>query len=264
MVAGFRKAGLASALLVLVCGAAVVHAGDVSDIIFSIEAINDAGTGYLEFDSSELVPGPSGSFVWNTGLHEIPDMFGDPIAILDQATMTLVPDPNPNMPYRINVGFALHAGMTTTRFIIKTAQISFPTIAEAYLVEPDGGGRATASLGVTDVDGDGVTLVGFGEIGIGAYRAQYNGFVPDGTTFASLVNEVTAGPGGSGSGSQTMPVGSGYATIPTDVSDMSAIFDFTLTPNDSASSTTTYRILPEPSSALGLLVLAGVALARRR
>jgi len=251
-------------MAILVWGVATVSAGDVSDIIFSIEAINDQGTGYIEFDSSELEPGPAGSFVWNTGFHEIPDMFGDPIAILNQATMTLVVNPDPDKPYRINVGFALHAGLSDTHFIIKTAQLSYSTIPAEYLVGPDFGGRATASLGVTDENGDGVSLVGVGEVGIGAYRAQYNGFVPDGTTFASLVNEVTAGPGGSGSGSQTLPEGSGYATIFDDVSDMSAIFDFTLTAEDAASSTTSYRILPEPSSALGLMVLAGLALARRR
>jgi NADH:ubiquinone oxidoreductase subunit F (NADH-binding) len=140
--------------------------------------------------------------------------------------------------------------------------LSFPTLPASQLVPPAGGGRSTASYGATDQNGNGVTLLGIGPAGTGAYTAEYNGFVPAGTTFANLVNMIQAGPGGSASASQTFPGGAGYAQINADVYDMSMQSAFTLTANDLANGTVTYRVLPEPTAALALLALAAVA--RRR
>lgn len=244
---------------------ATVSAGTISDVIFRIEAENDQGAGFLEFNSSELTYNPStNQWTWTTGQADILNGGGDPIAMLDGATLKLVSDPNPGNYYYIELGFAVAAGLSDTHFRVESAQLSFTEIPPELLQGPMAGGRATASLGATDADGDGVEFAATGSVGAGAYRGQYNGFVPDGTTFAELVNTFSAGPGGSGSAGQSLPAGAGYATIAESVQDMSAQLDFMLTDNDAGSGTTTYRILPEPASGLALALLGLGVLRRRR
>ena len=242
----------------------VADAGDISNVIFRIEASNTIGSGYVEFTADQLTYNPTtNQWVWSTGYNEILDDM-DVIATLDSATLKLVKDPAAvNKPYYIEFGFTLHAGAADTDFFIKSALISFATLPPALLQPPTGGGRATASFTATDVNSNGVTLMPGGPNGAGDYTAQYDGWVPNGTTFASLVGEMSFGPGGSGNASQTFPTGSGYAPINNPVYDMSAMIAFNLTYDDSASGTTTYRILPEPMAGLGAAVLA-LALGWRR
>ena len=254
---------------VLLLAAVAAQAGTISDTIFRIEATNDVGWGYVEFSSSELVyhGGSNPYWTWSTGMHAIPengDIFGDTIASLDSATLQIVSDPASGAPYRLNFGFVLHSGATLTHFRVETAQVSFPGIPAAYLQPPAGGGNATASLGATDESGDGVLMESTGGAGTGIYTTQYNGFVPTGTTFASLVNSVEGGPGSGGVGIQAYPNLTEYAAIAVDVTDMSSQLDFTLTPYDGGNGTLTYKILPEPTTSVALLALAGVVLAWRR
>lgn len=243
---------------------AVADAGNVSNVIFRIEASNTVGNGYLEFTSDQLTYNPAtNQWVWTTGFNEILDGM-DVVATLDAATLKLVKDPDPTKPYYLELGFTVHAGEADTDFFIKSALIDFPTLPAAILQPPLGGGRATASFNATDVNGNGVTMMPIGPNGAGSYTAQYNGWVPTGTTFANLVGEISAGPGGSANASQTMPAGAGYAAITDDVYDMSAMITFSLTDGDSAGGTTTYRILPEPAAGLALVLCAMVAGWRRR
>ena len=264
MVPHFVRMRPVFALGLVVALAAGAAAGTVSNAIFRIEATNADGSGFLEFYANELVyNGSTNAWDWNKGVTEILNGSGDTIAVLDSATMSLMIDPTPDKPYRINLGFAVHAGSSLTGFAIRSAMITFSgTLDPNMLQSPAGGGRATASLGITDENGNGATLLAVGQTGIGAYRAHYNGWYPGGTVFSTLVNMVSAGPGGSGSGGQSYPSGSGYQSINVATSDMSAGLGFTLTAADSASGTTSYRILPE-HAALGLAAL-GLLLGRRR
>lgn len=155
----------------------------------------------------------------------------------------------------INLGFALQAGAMNTLVTIKSALLTFPTIAHP---------EAMASMGVTvndDDEMDGGMLTGQNPLG-GAYLAQYNGFVPGGVSFTELVTSpVTVTSGGMTTTSGQYPM-SGMQTIPVAVSNMSAQVHFLLTANDTASGTSTYTISPEPTSAL--LALLGFGLFRRR
>ncbi len=264
MVPQFVRARLLIALGLAVGMAGWATAGTVSNSVFRIEASNADGSGFLEFYANELVYNSStNAWDWNKGYTEILSGAGDTIAELDSATMSLMIDPTPDKPYRINLGFAVHAGGSETQFSIRSGLITFSTTLDPNMLQsPTGGGRATASLGITDENGNGATLLAVGQTGIGAYRAHYNGWYSGGTAFSTLVNMVSAGPGGSGSGGQSYPSGSGYQSINVAVSDMSAGLGFTLTAQDSASGTTSYRILPEPA---GLsLVALGLLLVRRR
>jgi len=250
--------------LALLLAPTVANAGTVSDVIFRIDATNTVGTGYLDAHADELVYQPAtNQWIWSRGLGDITTAGGDIVATLDSATLKLVKDPAATKAYFMELGFALRAGDSNTDFSILSALISFPTLSPGQLQPPLGGGRATASLTLTDVNGNGATLMPAGPPGSGAYKAQYDGWVPNGITFASLLAEMTFGPGGSGTAGSSYP-GTGYASINDPVYDMSQMLAFNLTYGDSASGTVTYRILPEPVASLGALVLALTLSWRRR
>lgn len=153
---------------------------------------------------------------------------------------------------QVNLGFAMQAGSSTTHFTVKSALLTF-----APMVNPDG--YAAAAVNVSDSSGiDGATLLG--KSGTGnqfAYLAQYNGYVPGGATFNEQITSIVAPPFGSASGGTTY----GWFPVPGTVSNMSTQFDFTLTPYDSASGTSSFQLIPEPCS---LLLLAVCAVLRRR
>jgi hypothetical protein len=265
MVPNGTKAWVGLLIGVCVAASAVATAGTVSNAVFRIEATNSQRSGFLEFYANELTYNAgTGTYSWTKGLAEILNADEDPIAVLNSANMTIVADPTPDKPYRINLGFAVGAGASDTHFTIHTALLSYTSIPSSWLQPPNGGGRATASFTLTDQNGNGAIFVGDSGPDNGGYTAKYNGYVPGGTTFASLVNQILAGPGGSGSVGQTYPSGTGYEGIPVSVYNMSAQCSFNLTYGDAVSGTTSYRIMPEPGSALcaGLLVL--VASLRRR
>jgi hypothetical protein len=152
---------------------------------------------------------------------------------------------------QINLNFAVEAGAASTQFTITSALLSFPTMTDAT-------GTASAGYSVSDLTGDGVSLTGPSD-GNGAYLAQYNGFVPTGSTFFTAINSVSA-PAFS---SSTQNATSGETAIAGDSSDMSVQVSFTLSAFDLASGTTTFTMTPEPASAL-LLVAGALAVLRRR
>jgi len=157
----------------------------------------------------------------------------------------------------VNLNFAVEAGPSSggTTFTIKSAQLSFPPISNAS-------GRSSAAFTLTDgIDEDGATLTPLSGAP-GSYLAQYNGFVPDGTTFTQLIPQMVADPMGTTSLSQEFPGGGLFAPIADPVSDMSTQVSFLLTPNDLASGTSVFDIIPEPSALL--LLAVGLGLARRR
>jgi hypothetical protein len=124
--------------------------------------------------------------------------------------------------------------------VFRTGQLSFGSIA-GDLAE----GRATASFSLTDLDGDGAQMLGLGGVGMGAYRAYFNGVAPDGTLFAHLVALISVS-GGTASASQREPT-FGYREMGSAVGDMSAEVAFTLTAYDRLTASTLFDIDPDPS-----------------
>lgn len=159
----------------------------------------------------------------------------------------------------VNLSFSVAAGNSTTVFMIGSALLSFPTISAAEA-------RASVGFSVTDFfGGDGATLTGIGgHSGTAGYVAQYNGFAGtnSGTSFAEVLPSVVAAPFLTGTDSATVPA-SGYTPIGS-ASDMSSLVAFTLTAGDFASGTSTFEIIPEPTTGFLLLVAAGTLFARRR
>ncbi|MBX3357012.1 MAG: PEP-CTERM sorting domain-containing protein [Phycisphaeraceae bacterium] len=158
----------------------------------------------------------------------------------------------------VAANFNVQGGVFNTIYSVESVLLSFPAIASAQ-------GFASAQIGVTDQDGDGATIAPTN--GGHLYRAYYNslpGTHPyDGTLFSGsplLPGSVVAGPNGSNilfgdSGS--------FIAIGVPVSDISALFEFSVSAFDLAAGTSTFTVVPAPG-AVGLLGLAGLAMARRR
>jgi hypothetical protein len=238
--------------------------GGFSDNLLYVQAcVGGSCYGYTLFTPDD----PRGSLVYDPGtqtwtwtlLQDVPIMSLDGQLLMGTlqspgTTVTFGQDP------AVNLNFAVEAGPEEggTEFTIRSALLSFPTIANAM-------GRSSAAYTLTDgVDDDGATLSPLaGEDG--AYKAQYNGFVPDGTTFAQLIPQMIAGPMGTTSLSQDYPGGGAYEMIPAEsVYDMSSQVSFALTPNDLASGTTIFEIIPEPTAGLGLVLLGVMTLGWRK
>jgi hypothetical protein len=241
------KARVAITLGLLWTATTALHGGTISDVVFRLDAANDAGSGFLEFHASDLTyDAGMNSWNWATSAIRITDSdTGVVIAQLDSASLGIILDPLPIQPYRISLALSVHAGTSVTLFTVQSAQLTFPVpLTPDRLQAPDGGGRATASVGLFDAKLDGGEIVAAGPHANGIYEAYYNGWSPGGTVFAALVHLIKVGPDGSATASQTFPVGNGRTSINTTISDMSAGLFFTLTPNDAASASTQYYVLP--------------------
>lgn len=191
------------------------------------------------------------SRTWGDPTGQDPDSFipiGDTGAVLRWLIIEIDPDPV------VNLHFSVQAGPTPTRFTKTSSLLSFAEI-------PDARARASAGITVTDVDGDGASVVGQMP-GDKVYSANYNVT----TNFAYLISgPVAAGQYATVTASEAKnwtPIGS--------ASSMIASFDFVLSPNDIASGTSVFVVeaVPEPGAlaglAAGLVGLVGARLLRRK
>lgn len=233
------RALLAVAVTALVSSHA---SADFVGAIFSVTATDgqQVSSWSVEFDP-DLYDPETGVYNWQL---DAPVELGDGLATLNDARARLVGDP------QISLGFLVTAGNAPTHFTICSATILFaPINAQA---------TASAQIGATDLLGDGVAVIGGFAGGTKGYEATYNGA----TIFADLVNNFAGGAFGSPVSSEGNPPGGGF--IPIGIANsMRACYDFTVTANDQASGTSTYVIIPEPTSLalMGLGLLAGL---RRR
>lgn len=227
------------------------------------------GTADLSLNVADGVFDPSRQ-IWSiVGPLEIRNRNGRLLATLSEASIRLNSDPSigpapggpapfPRGPGGIvEMAFGVTNGSAApTNFIITSALVAFQP-----LIDPQA--RASAGMLLSDNNGNGATLTGGHAGGTKSYRAAYNGQAPGGSTFATLLDNLTvAMPYGTASVTEGFPPGM-FATIPGTVGDASAQFDFTLSGRDSAAATAVFAIIPEPAT-LALLVLTATALLRRR
>jgi hypothetical protein len=235
---------------VALLGCASTALGDLSDIVFSVVAENRSGRATFQAHISEgSWDSQRRTYTWRLPQPvELRDEEGDLIAVLQQGSTLVRKNP------QISLGYLVQAGDSLTTFTITSGLLSFGTMNN-----PDA--RASASMGITDINGDGAELNGLHD-GPAAYLAEYNGFVPGGSTFSALIGSIRASSGGSGSVFQNDPP-SGYRRINGGVFDMSTQYKFSLTPFDTSSGTSNFEMVPEPA-AVGLLALGVLAMMRRR
>lgn len=236
-------------------------AAEISETIFMIEAQA------ADLTARFSVPLTSGNINGNTLSwtldHEIPlvSKTGTQLGILRQASVQYIADPV------VVLNFLVSTGGAAANFTVTSANLGFTGI-------PGARGRAQAELTVTDFGGDGASLTG-NFPNNDSFRTFYNdiGAVPaTGTTFATLTPGISSSPFSGATSSEGYPDSVGGFTTVNElggslgtVSSMSSQWKFRVSQNDSASGTSVYVIIPEPSSALiGVLGMGLLGLIRRR
>lgn len=234
----------AAAVLAL---AGAANAG-LSNIVLDITAEVNGQIAHFE------VPQSAGTwsgqtFSWNlTQPVQITTTTGASLGVLTQASVFVIEDPV------VAINFNIASTAQNTSFTITAPVLSFPTLTGAI-------GTASAAVSVTDLLGDGATLT---PTGAGAYAANYNGGFPGGTNFATLLNSpVVAAPFSTTTVSQDFPGGGGFVPVGGAISDISAQWNFTISPDDLASGTGVFTVVPAPAS-LALIGLGGLVAGRRR
>jgi hypothetical protein len=251
---GSSKAPLyAAGIAALVTGSAAM--ADISETVFLIQATNARGTGtYMAHFGDGQMDHQSGTYTWClAGNRPIRSSSGTQIAVLDQAELVGHNDPS------VSLSFNVFSGAIETTFNVVAATVSFASI-------PNAQGRASGSVSITDLNGDGVTMHAVSGAG-GMYGAFYNGSPPGGTDFRDLFAAAltTPIPGNTMTASQDFPGGGAFQNITGAVFSISSRFQFTLSPNDMASGTSVFTVQPVPSpGAIALLGLSGLVVVHRR
>lgn len=242
-----RVVGLSKSLIlgvVAVLALASPTLAGTEGYMFALTAQNAAGAGHF-YVTEDMGQWENDTWVWHLAapVQIIGGTGREVIATLNEGDVLFRNDPV------VNLGFAVQAGDVQTTFTIQSALLAFPA-----LLNPTG--QASVGITLTDFDGTGAALNGLNPAG-GAYLAQYNGFVPGGTTFHEAIPQILADPFDIVDASSD----SGVVPIAGAVISMSSQVSFTLSANDLAAGTSTYQIVPEPAS---LLLIVATALLRRR
>jgi hypothetical protein len=245
-------------------GAPAALAGGFSYETFFVSAktgSGDQGFFLLTIDHGDYDP-LSGTYDWSVPeAIEIRDVFSNElIATIMSAEIHYAlggpagPQPGGGNPI-VNLDFAIQADDELTEITVTSALLDFDTINGAE-------GRSSAGITVTDLLGDGAAMNGLQPDG-NMYTAQYNGLAPGGTQFTSFFDTLEASDFGSNSTSAESAPGGAFLPIGDPVNNMSSQFNFSLTPFDLASGTSTWEIVPAPG-AIALLALGGLVGTRRR
>lgn len=238
--------------LVVVLGVPSVATADLGDVVFFVEAcVGPACSGFFEVTQADG-EWDGDTFTWQLeGTVDIEDDYGNLIATIGSTD----PDEPTFVVFRsdpqVNLGFAMQAGDQDTTFTIRSALLEFDT-----MLNP----TAQASVGVnlSDFMGDGAWLDGAGPDDR-VYLAQYNEFVPNGTTFTTLIDGLSTD-----EAFDTVSIDdeTGWQSLTGTVDNISSQVKLTLSAFDMASGTSNFEIVPEPAGLL-LLVVAS-ALVRRQ
>lgn len=242
--------------LAVMASANVASAGEFGGtyLLVELQASNVAGTETAQY--SVLVPAEDqhpfdGTYQWSLPVEAftlISEQSGISLGTIRELQAAYESDPV------VSLNFNVISGEANTNFTINSALIQFAAIANPYAY-------ATASVTVTDENGDGGTLTGL--LGGKAYQAKYNNAS---SVYTTILSPVTAAEWDTFTGTErTPPVAPNRDIIHTTVSSISSQFQFQLTAGDSASGTSSFNVssIPEPAT-LALLTLGGLAVASRR
>lgn len=223
----------------LVSGSAALSASaSVTEVVLEVEASNAAGAARATFAlTGGTWNSTTSTYTW-TRTEPMPlvdSNSGAPIATLRSATVYL------KRASEINVNVSVEAGASTTSFLVRSPRVSFETI-------PTGTsrGKAYARFDLTDLNNDGAAFSGLGTPGTGGFHAGFNGAYPAGGEFSHLVAQVSCGPGGSGYGQQSDPIGE-PRDMNADVSELSIYLGFSLTAGDRCNAVTRFDVNPDPT-----------------
>lgn len=230
--------------------------GEISDIVFAIQASNDSGSGQYAATFDEGIYDPvTQTFTWSlAGPVELLSDSGRLIATLEDAALFIH---DGSTAPEVQLDFDVVAGSSNTEFLIDSALVSFRTIPADLAA-----GRFGVSATVWDLSNpsNGVWMVKLGSQA-GIFQSYYNGPAPDGAVFRELLGVIGSDSSGSATGGEVFPQ-TGHAPMNSDVGSISVGAAFVLTAEDRADGTATFEVVPEPG-VLALLTF-GMLLAARR
>jgi len=217
-----------------------------ADPYLTIEASNDNGTDVVTVplsgvpynDVTQQWMYMSGLIVMSNGavINNIT------LIMTENSTFTPEVDPEVFMLFNLTAG-----GVSTTTFTVGTGPLGFSPMPGAI-------GDFSGAVNILDANGDGVVYTGTGNNGNSVF-ALYNG----GNIFLERVPFLSAGP----NGTETSGPLDTVAPIGATVSDINVALQFSVSAGDSVTGQLDFVVIPEPQTAL-LLILAAVAGVRRR
>lgn len=203
-------------------------------------------------------------FEWNLAIQGggIPITITDTITSAPIATVSQLRSAVSTLPsgvQSVQLSFVTTAGSSAATFSFSSPLVGFPTIFPAE-------GRATASIGCTDSNGDGALMTYLG-LGGTAYLAEMNGMGALAPDFANLIpgGGMAAGSFLSNSATENLAPAPGvFIPIGIAVSSMHTQYDFSLSAFDQASGSSNFFVRVPAPGAVSLLGLAGLVGLRRR
>jgi hypothetical protein len=227
------------AVLATILAAPSARAESVSIVTLQVESGGHMGT----WSTMAEIVGDTFNWQLEGELNVLSSTDGHLMATAQDLTVDLDTDPF------VALGFAVTAGAVDTNFSISSVVVGFPLIASPQAF-------AIASGTLTDLDSSltGASLTGLFP-GAKAYQARYNG---GGSIFANLLSPLSAPQDGGDIGMERLPA-AGRIPVGVGVFNIESQWNFTLSANDSASGTSRFDVIPEPSSFV-LAAVAGIAL----
>lgn len=225
---------------VVVCAALITanpistQASDcISDVVLTLQAssANGQGTAQIHYQDG-IWNAEQRTLTWSPATPVVISGSGGVIATLQSGTLRLKDTAH------IDMSLTFQAGSADTQIVARTGVVGFEAIPAASAQ-----GKANATLTLIDLNANGGLLHALGSPGSGCFKAYYNGA----TLFSQLVWQVTAGSGGTASGTQYDPI-SGYRALNAEANDMSAELGFFLSAGDRCVATAQFRLNPTPAA----------------
>lgn len=245
-----------------VLGSVASRADSIGGSLFAIEVTSPTlGSSSFTVDAaSPQVQRGAAGLTWAGGPIELRSDDNTLIATLTDPSIFYTFD-QPDIGRSIEMSYGLtNARNETIEVRIAAGAMSFATVPET-LAEAS----FVTTMKLTDAAGSapGAEIVGLGP-GFGSSTAYFNGSSPaSGSVFATQIGGIYFNGAGYATVTEYSPL-FGTAPIEAATDRISAGFWYSVTPQDEVLATSTLLLVPEPSSLLGLVMVLGVGLVRRR
>lgn len=232
MYAGIGSVAVRTAAISLIVSVAGTVDAGISRVVFDVNVRAANGGASASFDiAASSFNAQDNEFAWDLSepVRFVDPQSGNVLGELRSASIVLEGEPN------IEMSCEVVAGAQEATFSVSSLKVYFDDGTQAA-----GGAlsaRATAAIVLVDVNGNGAQLRGDGPPGTGVIRSSFNGS----SVFASLLSSISTSAGGTASGYQNYPA-FGFQPVNGDVSEMDSTMTFVLSPNDRATTSSSFEL----------------------